>query len=121
MGIQSVSSQIGSSAAPPVPVAQGSGGSAPAVAVVAQAQPQQAPDTATQSVRLADAIKEIEIAVQAKANNLQFSVDDTTGRTIVTVVDSTTGNTIRQLPSEEVLAIARSIEQMKGFLLRESA
>ncbi len=121
MGIPTVSSQVSSKLSLPTPPAQNSGQTAPAVAVAAQAQPEQTPDTATQSVQLADAIKEIEIAVQAKANNLQFSVDDTTGRTIVTVVDSATGDMIRQLPSEEVLAIARSIEQMKGFLLRDSA
>ena len=120
MGIQSVS-QLAAGTARSVGT-QNSGASAPAVDVVAQAQQQPAQDSsAVQSASLEQALKDIEVAVQAKANNLQFSVDDSTGRTVVRVIDSNTGDTIRQMPSEEALAIARDIERMKGFLLRDSA
>ena len=121
MGIPSVS-QFGSAAAALTSKATTGNGAAPAVDLVAQAQPQQAQDSqAASAANLDKALQEIETAVQAKANNLQFSVDDSTGKTVVKVIDSSTGDTIRQFPSEEVLSIARNIERMKGFLLKDSA
>lgn len=120
MGIQSVS-QLASSISLPSANTQGSS-AAPAAALPAQAQAQPAQTSPTeQSASLKQALKEIETAVQAKANNLQFSVDDSTGKTIVRVIDSSTGDTIRQFPSEEALAIARDIERMQGLLVKDSA
>lgn len=40
---------------------------------------------------------------------LEFSVDETTGRTIVTVRDAGTGETIRQIPGEDALRLARAL------------
>lgn len=121
MGIQSVS-QSGSAAIPlPSSATQGSG-SAPAADLVAQAQPQQAQPKATDGqASVEQALKEIQDKIQPQANNLQFSVDNSTGKTIVRVVDSSTGDTIRQIPSEEVLAIAKDIDRMQGLLLKEQA
>jgi flagellar protein FlaG len=122
MGIPSVS-QFGSAAAALTSKATSGNGASPVVDLVAQAQPQQAQDSkaAANAANLDKALQEIESAVQAKTNNLQFSVDDSTGKTVVKVIDSSTGDTIRQFPSEEVLSIARNIERMKGFLLKDSA
>jgi flagellar protein FlaG len=53
--------------------------------------------------------------------SLEFSVDDESGRTVVKVVDAQTKELIRQIPSEEVLAVARNLERIKGFLLSETA
>jgi flagellar protein FlaG len=52
----------------------------------------------------------------------KFSVDADTKKPIVRVVDATTGELIRQIPSEETLAIARSIDQFqKSLLLSQKA
>jgi flagellar protein FlaG len=40
---------------------------------------------------------------------------------VVKVVDAQTKELIRQIPSEEVLAVARNLERIKGFLLSETA
>ncbi|GAB1394003.1 flagellar protein FlaG [Rhodocyclaceae bacterium] len=56
---------------------------------------------------------------QAAANNLQFSVDDETGQTIVRVTDTQTGELIRQIPSEELVELAKSLDRMQGMLLRQ--
>ena len=119
MGIQSVSQAGSSVQLPAAPT-----GNSPAVVAadqVAQAVAQQSKSAAEQSASLEQAMKQLEATVQAKANNLQFSVDDTTGKTVVRVIDSSSGSTIRQIPSEEALAIAQDIERMKGLLLRDSA
>lgn len=54
---------------------------------------------------------QIERAVRASGRNLQFRVDDESGRVVVSVRDSDTGELIRQIPSEAALRIARSLDQ----------
>ena len=63
-----------------------------------------------------EAAKLLERYVQPKANALQFSVDSSTGSTVVRVVDSSTGDLVRQIPSEEVIRIAESIDQFQGLM-----
>ncbi len=55
------------------------------------------------------------------ASSLKFAVDDATGTVVVKVVDTETEQVIRQIPSEEMLAIARNMEQLKGLLLKREA
>ena len=42
-------------------------------------------------------------------NSLAFSIDDESGKTIARVTDAQTGEMIRQIPSKELLEIARSL------------
>lgn len=60
------------------------------------------------------AMQEVKKAVDPMARNLQFSIDEDTGRTIVRIVDTSTKEVIRQIPSEEVLAIAKALDQTDG-------
>lgn len=54
--------------------------------------------------------------------NLQFSLDPTTHDPIIKMMDAETGEVIRQIPSKEMLAIARSIDQFQqGLLLNQKA
>lgn len=55
------------------------------------------------------------------AQNLQFSMDKSSGKTVVRVVDTSTQEVIRQIPSEEVLQMAQELDRMQGLLLRGSA
>ena len=55
---------------------------------------------------------------------LQFSVDDTSGRTVITVRDSENGDIIRQIPPESAVQLAsnlRSEGRLQGFGLIEKA
>jgi flagellar protein FlaG len=47
--------------------------------------------------------------LRESGRELDFRVDADTKRTVVTVRDQTTGEVIRQIPSEEILRIARSL------------
>jgi len=58
-------------------------------------------------VSLQSAVTKMNEHVQSLQRNLQFSVDDESGRSIVTVMDRETEEVIRQIPSEEMLALAR--------------
>lgn len=52
---------------------------------------------------------------------LAFSIDDTTEKPVVRVTDASTGELIRQMPSEEALAIARSLDKLQGLLIKQEA
>ena len=65
--------------------------------------------------------------VQNTQRDVDFSVDDSTGRVVVRVIDSESEQVIRQIPSDEMLAISRHLlesletEQPKGFLIELKA
>lgn len=67
------------------------------------------------------ALSEVQKAVEPVARSLRFSIDGETGKTVITVVDSATKEVIRQIPSEEILAIATAIDRMQGLLLKQKA
>jgi flagellar protein FlaG len=55
------------------------------------------------------------------SNDLQFSIDKDTGIEVVKLTDKQTGEVIRQIPSKEMLEIAKSIDAMKGSLVSQQA
>lgn len=74
------------------------------------------------SQQLQNAVDGINQAMRQSNQNLEFSVDASTKKPIVKMVDTQTGELIRQFPSEETLAIARSIDQFlqrQGLLLSQ--
>ncbi|MBL8497611.1 flagellar biosynthesis protein FlaG [Nitrosomonas sp. JL21] len=68
-----------------------------------------------------DAAQQIEQFTQNIAQNLKFSVDEDTGKTVVKIVDSQTQEIIRQIPSEEAISIARTLDKVQGLLLNGKA
>ena len=52
---------------------------------------------------------------------LEFSTDAETGRTVVKVMDSATGEVVRQIPMEEMLALAKSLDRLQGLLFHTKA
>jgi flagellar protein FlaG len=86
------------------------------------AQDQAMPSAAPTKDQVKQAVEDLKQAVKPMtANNLQFSVDESTGKTLVKIVDSQSGKTIRQIPSEEILAIAKNIDRMQGLLVEQKA
>jgi flagellar protein FlaG len=67
------------------------------------------------------AVKRANHVVQVSARDLEFTVDDASGRTVVKVIDKQTNEVIRQIPSDEMLAIAESIERLQGLLVKQQA
>ncbi|WP_157648584.1 flagellar protein FlaG [Thiobacillus denitrificans] len=59
--------------------------------------------------------------MQSVSSNLQFSLDQDTGHTVVRMIDTETEEVLRQFPSEEMLAISRSIDRMQGLLINREA
>lgn len=79
-------------------------------------------------VELEQALGDIGEYLQNRNTQLAFSVDEATDRSVVTVKDATSGDVIRQIPSEEVLKFAERINELQsefgssaGILLRGQA
>jgi flagellar protein FlaG len=61
-------------------------------------------------------MRKLSETLAAAQRNLTFRVDEGSGRTVITVVDASTHEVIRQIPSEEVLALSRALEAASGLL-----
>lgn len=71
---------------------------------------------------LKDAVTALNNAMQQSNQSLEFSVDANSKKTVVKMVDTRTGELIRQFPSETVLAISRGIDEFQhGQLLTNQA
>lgn len=108
------------------------GAAAPAAPVQREALPTLLPSqTASAEAKKAEqqpkaeevkqAVKELQDFVSTVTTDLRFTVDKETGRTIVSVVDSKTQQVVRQIPTEDVMKIARNIDRMQGLLFSDRA
>lgn len=68
---------------------------------------------------LHEAVSRLNQQMQSKGRDLSFSLDDRIDRTIITVKNLQTGEVVRQIPTEEVVKLAHSIEDMKGVLFNK--
>lgn len=73
------------------------------------------------SEQIQTAVENLRKAVTPVAQNLQFSVDSDTNKTVITVMDSSTKEVIRQIPSEEILALAKGLDKLQGLLIKRQA
>jgi flagellar protein FlaG len=85
-------------------------------------QPEQV-DTHKPSVaQLESAVHDLNQSMKANSSNLAFSIDPDTEQTVVKLMDSSTGEVIKQFPSKEAIAIAKAIgEIQQGLLLKQKA
>lgn len=58
---------------------------------------------------LKTAVETVRTVVADLQRQLQFTVDEDSGRTIITVIDRNSGEIVRQIPSEEILQIAERV------------
>lgn len=73
---------------------------------------------------LNNAVNDLNDYVRGMQRELNFSVDEDSGRTVIKVLDPQTHEVIRQIPAEEVLALARHLAAMRdgsGHLLNTVA
>ncbi|WP_283149234.1 flagellar protein FlaG [Silvimonas soli] len=72
---------------------------------------------------LNDALTKLNDTVKTYSNgsSLQFSVDQDSQTQIVKVIDTQTKDVIRQIPSEQAIALAKAIGQFEGLLIKDKA
>lgn len=76
---------------------------------------------AVKKEELAEHLNKINAFVQGRASNVQFVTDEDTGLDIVKVVDTSTKEVIRQMPTQEAVQIAKALDHLKGLLIRQKA
>lgn len=79
------------------------------------------PAPAPQTVDVQQAVSRLNDYAQSLRRDLQFSIDKSSGSTVIKVIDSNSGETIRQIPSEVMLAIAQSLENAQGLFVNTTA
>ena len=96
------------------------------VASVSNAVQQAAAGAATpaQSVsreQVENAVAILQEFVQSFRHSINFAVDDDSGRLVVKVTDTGSGDVIRQLPSEEALKLAENLSEVRSLLFKVEA
>lgn len=92
--------------------------SSPVGQVGAAANPQQSsPDPKAVQAAVAAANE----AMKSIKSEIDFSVDEDTGKTVVRVIDKQSGTIIRQMPSQEMLEIAKALDRLQGMLISNAA
>ena len=82
------------------------------------------PDAAaasSSSHELEAALEELVARAAESGAELDFRIDDESGRVIVSVLDRSDGTVLRQMPSEEALRIARSLARYEPHLIEVRA
>ena len=70
---------------------------------------------------LDQALARVREVFQKADSRMEFSVDPDLGRVIVKIMDGESGTVIRQIPQQEVLDLAKSLETPTGLLLHHKA
>jgi flagellar protein FlaG len=78
-----------------------------------------AADREAQREAVRKAVDRIEQFVRENQRSLRFTIDESSGRTVISVIEKDTGQVVRQIPSEEMLALARRFEEAGAALIDE--
>ena len=74
-----------------------------------------------QRAALEKAVTDMREFVQASQRNLDFSIDDSTGKVVVKVIATDSGEVIRQIPSEAALKLAQNLSDASSLLFDSKA
>jgi len=67
------------------------------------------------------AVSKLNEAMLSSSQSLKFEIDDDSKRIVVKIIDQSTQEVVRQMPTEEALQMAKSIDKMQGLLIRQTA
>lgn len=70
---------------------------------------------------IAHTIEDINHFFQTAQRSLAFSLDDASGHMVMQIRDSQTNELIRQIPSEDVLKLAKQLDDLTGVLFKAQA
>jgi flagellar protein FlaG len=66
---------------------------------------------------LGDSVQIVNERLAFRGQSLNIDVDPATGAVVVKISDDKTGEVVRQIPSEDMLRIARNIDVLTGILV----
>jgi flagellar protein FlaG len=87
----------------------------------AQAKPHPAPVEVVKPADLHKVAQQLESFMKRVSRELEFHVDNASGRIVCSVRDAETGDLIRQIPNEEVLRLAELAHDETIVLVNEKA
>lgn len=93
----------------------------PSAPVELPAKAVQSTDAPIKKEQLQDAVNQANKVIQTMTNDVKFTVDGDTGIHVVKVVDTQTDEVIRQFPSEEMVELAKSLDKLRGLIIRQKA
>ncbi|MGQ0528868.1 MAG: flagellar protein FlaG [Panacagrimonas sp.] len=70
-----------------------------------------APESA---VGLSQAVQDLRQQARSAGAELDFRIDEDSGRVVVSVIDQADGTVLRQMPSEEALRISRNLAKLES-------
>jgi flagellar protein FlaG len=71
--------------------------------------------------KIQDAVDAVNAKLQDTSTRLKITRDDESGGMIVQIVNQTTGETLRQIPSAEMLHLSASLGKLQGKLFNRKA
>ena len=101
--------------AAPASGATSAGKAAPAQAAAAKPAPATSDDVRKAASQVNEVLK------RTASSDLQFAVEGENKQVVVRVVDSQTKEVIRQIPSEEMVAISKAMDNLSGLLIQQKA
>jgi len=76
-----------------------------------------AKDTVTEVDQLAKAAQQLQDFADKSNTSLEFLVDQDSGRNVIKVIDKTSGDLVKQYPTEEVLGIVAKLSESPGAFI----
>ena len=67
------------------------------------------------------AVSRLSKFVAPNQSEINFSVDESSGIRVVKIIDRNSNEVIRQMPSEEAVALARALDKLQGLLIKDKA
>jgi flagellar protein FlaG len=128
MATQSAMTQVASR--PPISVMTEAGSKKPAAAevageMVAAARSSNVPSVHESAKVSRDAVQAAAMKIQSFASSmsrdLNIHVDSSSGKAVIQVVDQQSNETVRQIPGEEALRLARTIDYLSSLLVSQKA
>jgi flagellar protein FlaG len=78
-------------------------------------------EAAQEEAKVKAAAEDIQKFFHSVQRNLEFSIEEGSGRVIVKVIASDSGEVVRQIPNAEILKLAESLSDANSVLFRAKA
>lgn len=73
------------------------------------------------SLSVEQAVERLKQFVATADADINFAIDGNSGVSVVKIVDRSTKDVIRQIPSEEAISLAMALDKLQGLFVREKA
>lgn len=67
-------------------------------------------------VDVAQAVERLNALMASHQRSLRFSIDASSGRTVITVINDATNEVVRQIPAPELLQIAHNLDDLGSLI-----